>query len=403
MRDIGFIYKCIIALACLILMLASIACTGWFFYSWFGGIPGMIGASVGCAIQLMAYGFSGVVVHNAKGLLRFILVVLIASTLSLSVLSSYATLTGYFSALQQDTQAKIENEARKAKAIDDTRAQRMKLMDLMSRDVSIGSSAADQGLSESYRTQANQFLDKNVNTRTEMANQIEKMEARISADALAAQRRTQGSPIDGLSTVLGGENSAIMILCLWLAIMFDALPIAGITLLEARYKKQADDGDFIPETHSELNIQYTTDNPQEPGGSILLAEQAHNKDDLRIITNICTLHLSASKEFYLKLLNMEVKYESDWYIQLCSAFDSKIEFGLIQYDHDLIPPEYRKEPTGMYITFIVPDVNEVYDNAVSESLDILQKPKDEFYGQRRFLLKDPSGCLVDVCSPSIIS
>ena len=38
-------------------MFASIACTGWFFYSWLQGVPGLVGAAVGCAIQLMAYGF----------------------------------------------------------------------------------------------------------------------------------------------------------------------------------------------------------------------------------------------------------------------------------------------------------------------------------------------------------
>jgi hypothetical protein len=30
---------------------------------------------------------------------------------------------------------------------------------------------------------------------------------------------------------------------------------------------------------------------------------------------------------------------------------------------------------------------------------ILQEPRNEFYGQRRFLLADPSGRLVDICSP----
>jgi hypothetical protein len=30
---------------------------------------------------------------------------------------------------------------------------------------------------------------------------------------------------------------------------------------------------------------------------------------------------------------------------------------------------------------------------------ILQEPRNEFYRQRRFLLADPSGRLVDICSP----
>jgi hypothetical protein len=33
-------------------------------------------------------------------------------------------------------------------------------------------------------------------------------------------------------------------------------------------------------------------------------------------------------------------------------------------------------------------------------LCIVQEPRDEFYGQRRFLTVDPNGCLIDICSPS---
>jgi hypothetical protein len=32
-------------------------------------------------------------------------------------------------------------------------------------------------------------------------------------------------------------------------------------------------------------------------------------------------------------------------------------------------------------------------------LEILQEPRNEFYGQRRFLNVDPNGCLLDICSP----
>jgi uncharacterized glyoxalase superfamily protein PhnB len=53
----------------------------------------------------------------------------------------------------------------------------------------------------------------------------------------------------------------------------------------------------------------------------------------------------------------------------------------------------------MYLTFVVPDVNLVYEKALVMGLRIVQEPKNEFYGQRRFLSLDPSGCLIDICSP----
>ena len=36
----------------------------------------------------------------------------------------------------------------------------------------------------------------------------------------------------------------------------------------------------------------------------------------RILTNICSDNLEASRDFYVALLGFEVNYDSDWYIQL---------------------------------------------------------------------------------------
>jgi len=120
---------------------------------------------------------------------------------------------------------------------------------------------------------------------------------------------------------------------------------------------------------------------------------------MKILTNICSDNLTESKNFYIELLGFDVKYDSDWYVQLCSAKDADIEYGLIQRDHELVPSEYQFPPTGMYVTFVVDDVDKIYSKALSMKLDILQAPRNEFYGQRRFLVKDPSGCLIDICSP----
>jgi catechol 2,3-dioxygenase-like lactoylglutathione lyase family enzyme len=120
---------------------------------------------------------------------------------------------------------------------------------------------------------------------------------------------------------------------------------------------------------------------------------------MRILTNICTDDLQKSKDFYVELLGFKVKYDSDWYIQLCLPDDCEIEYGLIKRNHELVPKEYQNFPTGMYVTFVVKDVDLSYKKALDMELLIIQEPRNEFYGQRRFLLKDPSGCLVDISSP----
>lgn len=423
MGDVGFLYRSSVALGCLILMLASVACTGWFFYTWIGGIPGIVGASVGCAVQIMAYGFSGVIVHHRNGVLRTVLLILIASALSLSVLSSYATLNGYFSALQAQNEAEAAANAKREQAIQAALEQRMQLMESMSRDVEIGSEAADQGLSDKYRTQANQFLQGNAETRNFMIEQIEQVEALAQSELLEAPEEKQASPIDGLSGVLGGENTVIMMLCIWLAIMFDALPIVGITLFETRTRakreeakksdaeatreaisKQSNENSALTSTVALLDDPSSSGPQSEPSNPILLEVETsepekNNQNGHRLLTNICANDLNASKAFYVDLLGFEIKYDSDWYVQLCSPHDPEMEFGVIQRDHELVPNDYQRPPSGMYLTFVVPDVNAAYERALELDVEVLQEPRNEFYGQRRFLAKEPSGCLVDICSP----
>ncbi|RKF18750.1 hypothetical protein DBZ36_10160 [Alginatibacterium sediminis] len=120
---------------------------------------------------------------------------------------------------------------------------------------------------------------------------------------------------------------------------------------------------------------------------------------MKILPNICSSDLQASKRFYVELLNLDVKFESDWYVQLCSAENSEIELGIIDRYHDLVPLEYQQQPTGMYLTFVVNDVNTSFQRAQEMGVPLVSEPRNEFYGQRRFLCKDPDNCLVDICSP----
>lgn len=119
----------------------------------------------------------------------------------------------------------------------------------------------------------------------------------------------------------------------------------------------------------------------------------------RILTNICADDLAACRDFYVQLLGFVVKYDSDWYVQLGAPGPLELEFGIIKRTHDLVPKAYQTAPTGMYVTFVVPDVDEVYKKAQEMGAKIIQEPRNEFYGQRRFLVIDPAGCLIDVCSP----
>lgn len=119
----------------------------------------------------------------------------------------------------------------------------------------------------------------------------------------------------------------------------------------------------------------------------------------RLLGNISSERLQESRDFYADLLGMEVVFESDWCIRLRAPDAPDLELGIIQRNHPLLPADWRAAPVGMYLTFVVDNVDDIHAKAVVRGLPIVQPPRDEFYGQRRFLTRDPDGALVDISSP----
>lgn len=118
----------------------------------------------------------------------------------------------------------------------------------------------------------------------------------------------------------------------------------------------------------------------------------------RMMTNICSEKLKESKDFYTRLFDFKVDYDSDWFIHLISE-DKQLELGIMERTNELVPKDAQLKPEGFYVTFVVDNVDEIFELAKSENFEIAGEPADTFYGQRRMLLKDPDGTLVDVSSP----
>ena len=117
----------------------------------------------------------------------------------------------------------------------------------------------------------------------------------------------------------------------------------------------------------------------------------------RLLTNILTDELEESKNFYTQLFDFKVVFDSDWFVQLVSS-DENFELGIMQRTNELIPVDFQDQPQGFYITFVVENADKVFALAKKMGYEVVQEPKDTFYGQRRLLLKDPNGALVDVSS-----
>ncbi len=117
----------------------------------------------------------------------------------------------------------------------------------------------------------------------------------------------------------------------------------------------------------------------------------------RLITNLCVSNLSESKTFYLQLFDLELAFDSDWFVQLANA-DRSIELGLIDKNHELVPSTYQGPAGAVYLTWVIEDVDQMYEQVKNMGAEVVAAPADTFYGQRRMLIKDPDGILLDLSS-----
>ncbi|MBX2839685.1 MAG: VOC family protein [Gammaproteobacteria bacterium] len=120
----------------------------------------------------------------------------------------------------------------------------------------------------------------------------------------------------------------------------------------------------------------------------------------RCFTNVLSEDVDNTALFYQNLLGMTRHFDSDWFVILTHPEVPGLELGVLQRAHAIVPASIANAPAGIIVTFVVDDCDEVYKRAKSLSTEVLQAPTDLFYGQRRMLLKDPDGTVIDVSSPN---
>ncbi len=119
----------------------------------------------------------------------------------------------------------------------------------------------------------------------------------------------------------------------------------------------------------------------------------------RLLVNIVSNELKATKHFYTSLFDFVVDYDSEWFIHLISE-QNNLELGIIEASNEIVPGNLQATQQGFYLTFVVDSADELYETAKSKGYEVISKPSDTFYGQRRVLLQDPNGMTIDVSSPT---
>ena len=120
----------------------------------------------------------------------------------------------------------------------------------------------------------------------------------------------------------------------------------------------------------------------------------------RSFTNILSENVEKTVQFYESTLGMTRHFDSDWFAILTHEAIDNLELGILQRDHEVVPVSVRNKPSGVMITFVVDDCDSVFDRATAQGVTVIEPPTDMPYGQRRMLILDPDGTVVDVSSPN---
>ena len=109
--------------------------------------------------------------------------------------------------------------------------------------------------------------------------------------------------------------------------------------------------------------------------------------------------LEAVKGFYIDFLGFTAVFDSDWFVDLQAPEEPLLEIGVWWADHELVPPGVAGRPQGLLIDVVVDDVDQKYDEAGRRGMEMIIDLRNEPYGQRRFVTRDPAGTMVEISTP----
>jgi catechol 2,3-dioxygenase-like lactoylglutathione lyase family enzyme len=106
------------------------------------------------------------------------------------------------------------------------------------------------------------------------------------------------------------------------------------------------------------------------------------------VPNIRSERPADTRDFFVGLLGFEVAMDMGWVVTVASPTNPSVQVTIVAND-DMSAPG---------ISVGVADVDAVHAKAVEQGFEIVYPLRDEEWGVRRFMLREPSGTVVNVVS-----
>lgn len=124
-----------------------------------------------------------------------------------------------------------------------------------------------------------------------------------------------------------------------------------------------------------------------PGGAVV-SGTTRTVSISRAVPNIRSNRPAETRDFFVELLGFEVAMDLGWITTVASPANRSVQVSIVGND-DMAAPG---------ISVGVDDVDAVHARAVEQGFEIAYPLRDEEWGVRRFMLREPSGTLVNVVS-----
>jgi len=206
-----------------------------FFFSLSGssGYASLVAGLAGCSLQLFGYGFASARVK----LSTIARCILCGAPVALSILTTYATLSGYVLDRSSELDSLVKAQERQER-----------FLDSVEEDVRFASDAAKDAMETNYKKYAVQFLETNADIREKGIDIIQSQVETATAGRVDAQ-----FTISGFLDLVARDETFLVLFSLWCALMFDLLPMFGVYRLSSFRRQISEEKDVGEVREAETN------------------------------------------------------------------------------------------------------------------------------------------------------
>lgn len=111
----------------------------------------------------------------------------------------------------------------------------------------------------------------------------------------------------------------------------------------------------------------------------------------RIVPNIYSDDLEASKSFYIDFLGMDMAMDLGWMITFASKENPMAQINIFKNKEGK-----ELDNASIFLSIELPDVDKMYERAKEFGHEVVYDIRNENWGVRRFFVKDPNGATINL-------